>query len=326
MPTVELPAADSDTAELPIGDSPTSKLQWGDSPTAKLPQGRKAGYDATVEMTGIAPSDGGTLREQVDRSRFTSKPASLDSTAEMPMDDLGIDLGDLEALGEGPADHEEDATLIAGTADDDATQLADFGELDATQVASRDEDQDRTRLADALGADDETRIASFDAPTRMMPGLESGEEDVESGGTSIVRRLEQSMVDLDLSELDESTMPGDTAEMTGIRKVGGDTAEMTGIRKVDLELGAPATGGNGHDDSRAEFTATEQISLDELPEMSELEPVTMSEVGTKLDLARAYVDMGDPDGARSILQEVLKEGSNSQRQEARRLLESLPGA
>ena len=28
--------------------------------------------------------------------------------------------------------------------------------------------------------------------------------------------------------------------------------------------------------------------------MSELEPVTISEVGTKLDLARAYVDMGDP--------------------------------
>ena len=33
----------------------------------------------------------------------------------------------------------------------------------------------------------------------------------------------------------------------------------------------------------------------------------MSEVGTKLDLARAYIDMGDPEGARSILDEVLKE-------------------
>ena len=31
----------------------------------------------------------------------------------------------------------------------------------------------------------------------------------------------------------------------------------------------------------------------------------MSEVGTKLDLARAYMDMGDPDGARNILEEVL---------------------
>jgi pilus assembly protein FimV len=51
----------------------------------------------------------------------------------------------------------------------------------------------------------------------------------------------------------------------------------------------------------------------------------MSEVGTKLDLARAYMDMGDPEGARSILSEVLSEGSVSQKQEARRLIDTLPG-
>jgi pilus assembly protein FimV len=51
---------------------------------------------------------------------------------------------------------------------------------------------------------------------------------------------------------------------------------------------------------------------------------TMTEVGTKLDLARAYVDMGDPSGARSILEEVLDEGDASQRQQAQQLLDSLP--
>jgi pilus assembly protein FimV len=43
-------------------------------------------------------------------------------------------------------------------------------------------------------------------------------------------------------------------------------------------------------------------------------------VGTKLDLARAYLDMGDPEGARSMLQEVMAEGSETQKSEARRLL------
>jgi pilus assembly protein FimV len=52
---------------------------------------------------------------------------------------------------------------------------------------------------------------------------------------------------------------------------------------------------------------------------------TMTEVGTKLDLARAYVDMGDPDGARSILEEVLNEGDDSQKQQAQQLLDALPG-
>ena len=44
------------------------------------------------------------------------------------------------------------------------------------------------------------------------------------------------------------------------------------------------------------------------------------EVGTKLDLARAYIDMGDPDGARSILDEVMVEGNDGQKQEAQQLM------
>lgn len=43
-------------------------------------------------------------------------------------------------------------------------------------------------------------------------------------------------------------------------------------------------------------------------------------VATKLDLARAYLDMGDPDGARSMLEEVLGEGTDAQRNEAKQLL------
>ncbi|HQV21151.1 MAG TPA: FimV/HubP family polar landmark protein [Gordonia sp. (in: high G+C Gram-positive bacteria)] len=46
-------------------------------------------------------------------------------------------------------------------------------------------------------------------------------------------------------------------------------------------------------------------------------------VGTKLDLARAYIDMGDPDGARSMLEEVIAEGNAGQRSEAEGLMATL---
>jgi pilus assembly protein FimV len=46
-------------------------------------------------------------------------------------------------------------------------------------------------------------------------------------------------------------------------------------------------------------------------------------MSTKLDLARAYLDMGDQDGARAIFEEVLAEGSGEQKEEARVLLERL---
>ena len=50
---------------------------------------------------------------------------------------------------------------------------------------------------------------------------------------------------------------------------------------------------------------------------------TMEEVTTKLDLARAYLDMGDPDGARSILGEVMEEGNDEQKNEAEALISKL---
>ena len=43
-------------------------------------------------------------------------------------------------------------------------------------------------------------------------------------------------------------------------------------------------------------------------------------IDSKLDLARAYIDMGDEDGARPVLMDVIKEGDLSQQAEARELL------
>jgi pilus assembly protein FimV len=43
-------------------------------------------------------------------------------------------------------------------------------------------------------------------------------------------------------------------------------------------------------------------------------------IDTKLDLARAYLDMGDPDGARAMLEEVLHEGSQMQKDTAQTLM------
>ena len=44
------------------------------------------------------------------------------------------------------------------------------------------------------------------------------------------------------------------------------------------------------------------------------------EAATKLDLARAYYEMGDYDGAREILDEVVNEGNEEQVKDAQRLL------
>jgi pilus assembly protein FimV len=47
------------------------------------------------------------------------------------------------------------------------------------------------------------------------------------------------------------------------------------------------------------------------------------EVATKLDLAKAYEEMGDKDGARELLNEVMKDGDSAQKGQAQQLLSKL---
>ena len=44
---------------------------------------------------------------------------------------------------------------------------------------------------------------------------------------------------------------------------------------------------------------------------------------TQLDLAKAYIDMGDPDGCRELLAAVIAGGTAAQQQEARDLLRNV---
>jgi len=58
--------------------------------------------------------------------------------------------------------------------------------------------------------------------------------------------------------------------------------------------------------------------------IAELESsISDNEIATKLDLARAYVDMGEPDGAYEILDEVISKGNKSQQLLAKKLLKSI---
>lgn len=66
---------------------------------------------------------------------------------------------------------------------------------------------------------------------------------------------------------------------------------------------------SGIDDEELDFDLSDFDSIDEAE--------------TKLELAAAYSDMGDPEGARGILEEVLEQGTDEQKKRAQELLDSL---
>lgn len=231
--------------------------------------------------------------------------------------DFDVDLSDVTADGEAP-------TIEMPTAGSGGTITVDVLGPNAPTVQ-----QPRLRDA-ALPTDSTTALAPEDlgvdlAELRALvdaPPIAAAPAAAASSGRA---------VPLEPTRVQPKFDPATTAEMPML--------SMSNVMEgFDLQAGAPgidetqairneATGildldvGGSMQDNQA---ATERLSLDDFTAV-DLEPVTMSEVGTKLDLARAYIDMGDPDGARSILQEVLAEGSSSQKQEAQRLLGSLPG-
>lgn len=69
------------------------------------------------------------------------------------------------------------------------------------------------------------------------------------------------------------------------------------------------------------FTEDDALLADDEPEFDFLSGT--DEAATKLDLARAYIEMGDADGARDILDEVVAEGDDGQKTEAREMLSRL---
>jgi pilus assembly protein FimV len=167
-------------------------------------------------------------------------------------------------------------------------------------------DLDTLRELESLDAgeasDARKRTSSDTIETTMVGG---GKELLEDDNTDLLNSTAlMRMVD------DTAMLPSDEV-LTGIVDLSGATGEMPAL---------DATGEMPLLDSAA-LTGSLAGNVD-----FDLggEPATMSEVGTKLDLARAYMDMGDPEGARSILDEVLQEGSSTQRQEAERLIASLP--
>ena len=62
---------------------------------------------------------------------------------------------------------------------------------------------------------------------------------------------------------------------------------------------------------------------DENLESSESETSDKSEMNTKLDLAIAYQEIGDKDGSKELLEEVIRGGNSLQIKQAKKMLDNL---
>jgi pilus assembly protein FimV len=174
-----------------------------------------------------------------------------------------------------------------------------------------------------------------DEATAEVPIEDLGLDTTALEGLEDITQLEEALTDTGAPVEDtvQEQVLERASELSGTQE--DDLLSSTSMLKVDLdELAAKVAGEEGTAivDLSAATGERPAIDLEDVEATGQVErleskvggDITMSEVGTKLDLARAYVDMGDPEGARSILEEVLKEGSPAHKQEAERLMAVLP--
>jgi len=75
---------------------------------------------------------------------------------------------------------------------------------------------------------------------------------------------------------------------------------------------------NLDDDTDLDDTDLEGTDLDDFDDDSEED-----DIDTQLDLAKAYIEMGDTDGTKEIISEIMESGTKEQKKEAQKILDSL---
>lgn len=174
--------------------------------------------------------------------------------------------------------------------------------VDTAQAAVQARDDDIEGLDFDLDINTEV-----DTSIDMMAGINTEELGAETLSAALEANVEMPTLELDDHDLSL------------------DTAAITGMDELNVEIPSLDTI-TGHTGSVATDVDLASIGLDlsSNPDVAVAgDGAKWQEMATKLDLASAYEEIGDKEGARELLDEVVKDGDNSQQQKARAMLSKI---
>lgn len=249
-------------------------------------------------------------------SDSTSDSTAMLDTQQTEALDTGGDAGglDFDLTFDTPAD---DGSSIEKTAMDDAASLDENSGLDFESGL------------DMSPADTSPNLGDTFPDAEAVPGL----DDAMPGMAAV--DSEDSGINFDMGPGDSIEVGGDSGDLS--LDLGDDETSISEGSDFSLDLGDDETsiavdgGGDaeiewdvdGDDNAGLDIDETDGIALDTATaidvQTDEGQVQQWDETATKLDLAKAYIDMGDAEGARSILDEVMAEGNDAQKQQASEL-------
>ena len=193
-----------------------------------------------------------------------------------------------------PDDGSEDKTTLVGTPDDLEINIeVPSDEISDSNIETEDDDFE---IDLSTTEDDDSNVTNTIIDSSEM--LEKTEFDLD-------------IDNIDANESDESTITSkDDSD-------GSDDQEI----EIDLDLDLAEDSGDTSVSVNENVEDTHAAFVEKVAESEDLS--TEDVVATKLDLAIAYVEVSDKENAKTILNEVLEEGDESQREQAKKLLDQI---
>jgi pilus assembly protein FimV len=326
--TFELDGGSAGSDLAPAADSPAglSDIRLPEEPAAPAPENKVPDLDFDIG-TKITPS-----AAVLDEAEARAQQAT----------DIDFDLGAAPSVSQGhgkaggnPGDDvKTDVQGSPATLGDDAVEF-DVSLTESTFLGKQPPESPPSFDMSSINLDlqsPELEIADVEAPAPTSDAAKAPAQ--QEAETREDVQVSTAVVDPGLSAAHRE--PVITPPVEFIPQDRSDTAPNSdfGAERAETTQGVPGAPA-AQAETAFDFDSTHQQTetnvgspneaMEEDPPASEFDIDTSNEVDTKLDLANAYEEMGDFEGARELLQEVLKEGNASQRETARNMLANLEG-
>jgi pilus assembly protein FimV len=254
--------------------------------------------------------------------------------AELPAADANAIDFSIDVEGSAPVEEAQPVTPVA-VAEPEAGEIAFDFDMGSTDEAGADVAAAAEAVAPVPAAGDLSAVGmDFDLDLGSdTPAVEEMKAGAPAPVEPAPAELGLADISLDLGEPDVEASPSAQASVAEIAlpEVDFPAPDVTPVAEADLSLDIelPVSSGAAVAAQGAAFVDLPEINL-ETPASASLEESAEAasvaddpEVATKLELAQAYEEMGDREGARELLTEVLAEGSAAQQAQARSRLDQL---
>jgi len=250
------------------------------------------------------------LEDTVENAENTTKAVKEsvvnETKNEVDNSDIDFDLSSFSLM-----DPDEEGQETKDTVQNDDIETVDFDLSSFSDIA-----EDKAPVTESSHDELETFDFDMDNSVNQQAPTEISMDDMEDP-IEILELNDEASDSISLDDFDFDSSVGASVEVDDIKaeaRILANSENEGGVENNDFAFDFD------FDDAPVASESESLVSDDDLM-VSDL--TDMDEFETKIDLAKAYIDMGDEDSAKDIAQEVLDKGSDAQKTEAQAIIDKL---